>query len=276
MARPIWTGSLSFGLVNVPVGLYTATEDKTIHFNQFHAGTTERVKNKRVNAATGEEVDYGQIVKGYNLGGGEYVVLTKEELASVEPQRSRVIEISDFVDLTEISPVYFKSAYYLAPQGSGSDKPYGLLRQAMLETNKIGIASFVFHSKQHLVAVRPEQAVLALETMYYEDEVRDPLKEIGSLPDPETEFGDREMKAAQLLIESMSTEWDPHQYKDTHRERILEMIDQKARGETITIAAEPEEAKPVTDLLAALEQSVASAVERRKADKGEKPAKKSA
>jgi DNA end-binding protein Ku len=265
MPRPIWTGSLSFGLVNVPVGLYSATEDKTIHFNQFAVGTADRVKNKRVNAATGEEVTYGEIVKGYNLGGGEYVVLTKEELASVEPQRSRLIEISDFVDLSDISPIYFKSAYYLAPQGTGSDKPYGLLRKAMLETNKIGIASFVFHSKQHLVAVRPEHAVLALETMYYEDEVRDPLKEIGSLPDPDAEYGDREMKAAQLLIESMSAEWDPHEYRDTHRERILEMIEQKARGETISIEPEPEEAKPVVDLLAALEQSVASAVERRAA-----------
>src|SRR5580693_1193875 len=116
MPRPIWTGSLSFGLVNVPVGLYSATEDKTIHFNQFHAGTTDRVKNKRVNSSTGDEVNYGDIVKGYSLGGGEYVVLTKEELASAEPARSRVIEITDFVDLSEISPVYFKSAYYLAPQ----------------------------------------------------------------------------------------------------------------------------------------------------------------
>jgi DNA end-binding protein Ku len=267
MPRPIWTGSLSFGLVNVPVGLYSATEDKTIHFNQFHAGTTDRVKNKRVNSSTGDEVNYGDIVKGYSLGGGEYVVLSKEELASAEPARSRIIEITDFVDLSEISPVYFKSAYYLAPQGTGSEKPYGLLRKAMLEANKVGIAYLVFHSKQHLVAVRPDEAVLSLETMYYEDEVRDPLKEIGALPDPDTAYGDREMAAAKLLIESMSAEWDPSQYKDTHREQILEMIDRKARGETISIAPPQEEAAPVIDLLAALEQSVASAVERRAAER---------
>lgn len=267
MPRPIWTGSLSFGLVNVPVGLYSATEDKTIHFNQFHAGTTERVKNRRVNAATGEEVSYGEIVKGYNLGGGEYVVLTKEEIASVEPQRSRLIEITDFVDLSEINPIYFKSAYYLAPQGQGAEKSYGLLRTAMLEENKVGIASLVFHSKQHLVAVRPDAAVLSLETMYYEDEVRDPLKEIGSLPDPDAEFSTREMAAAKLLIESMTAPWDASQYHDTHREQIMALIERKARGDTITIAPPPEEPAPVVDLLAALEASVASAVERRSADR---------
>jgi DNA end-binding protein Ku len=265
MPRPIWTGSLSFGLVNVPVGLYSATEDKTIHFNQFQAGTTERVKNRRVNAATGDEVAYGEIVKGYSLGAGEYVVITKEELASVEPQRTRLIEITDFVDLSEINPVYFKSAYYLAPQAAGAEKSYGLLRKAMLEANKVGIASLVFHSKQHLVAVRPDAAVLSLETMYYEDEVRDPLTELGGLPDPAAEFGEREMSAAKLLIESMAAPWDASNYRDTHREQIMEMIEAKARGETISIAPPPEEAAPVVDLLAALEASVASAVERRSA-----------
>jgi DNA end-binding protein Ku len=262
MARPIWTGSLSFGLVNVPVGLYSATEDRTIHFNQFQDGTSDRVRNKRVNERTGEEVAYEQIVKGYDLGGGQYVVLSGEELEAVEPGRSRTIEISDFVDLDEIDPVFFKSAYYLGPQGPGAEKPYALLRKAMQDTNKVGLASFVFRSKQHLVAVRPAATVLALETMYYADEVRDP-SEIGSLPDPATEFAGRELDAAKLLVESMAAPWEPEQYRDNYREQVLDLIDRKARGETISTERPAEEKAPVVDLLAALERSVAAARERR-------------
>jgi DNA end-binding protein Ku len=274
MARPTWTGSLSFGLVNVPVGLYSATEDKTIHFNQFAGGTADRIRMKRVNERTGEEVPYEDVAKGYDLGGGEYVVLTPEELESAEPGRSRTIEISDFVDLDEIDPIYFKASYYLGPQGPGAEKPYALLRQAMLETNKVGLATFVFRSKQHLVAVRPTAEVLALETMYYADEVRDPA-EIGSLPDASLEFGGRELDAAKLLVESMAAEWEPEQYRDTYREQILEMIDRKARGETISVERPAEEKAPVVDLLAALERSVAAARERRGQGPSGAPAEKS-
>jgi DNA end-binding protein Ku len=262
MARPIWTGSLSFGLVNVPVGLYSATEDKTVHFNQFEAGTSDRIRQKRVNERTGDEVPYEQIVKGYDLGGGEYVVVTAEELESVEPGRSRTIEISDFVDLDDIDPIYFKAAYYLGPQGPGAEKPYALLRRAMRDTNRVGLATFVFRSKQHLVAVRPTADALALETMYYADEVRDPA-EMGSLPDAEMEFSGRELDAAKMLVESMVADWQPEQYRDVYREQVLELIDRKARGETISVERPPEEKAPVVDLLAALERSVAAARERR-------------
>jgi DNA end-binding protein Ku len=262
MARPIWTGSLSFGLVNVPVGLYSATEDLTVHFNQFQAGTSDRVRNKRVNERTGDEVPYSDIVKGYDLGGGQYVVVSPEELEAVEPGRTRTIEISDFVDLDQIDPVYFKSAYYLAPHGSGSDKPYALLRRAMEDANKVGLATFVFRSKQHLVAVRPAPSVLALETMYYADEVRDP-SELGALPDAGIEFSSRELDAAKLLIESMVAEWEPEQYRDTYRDEVLDLIERKARGETISTERPAEERAPVVDLLAALEKSVAEARERR-------------
>jgi DNA end-binding protein Ku len=262
MARPIWTGSLSFGLVNVPVGLYSATEDLTVHFNQFQAGTSDRVRNKRVNEQTGEEVPYSDIVKGYDLGGGQFVVISAEELESAEPGRTRTIEISDFVDLDEIDPVYFKSAYYLAPHGAGSDKPYALLRRAMQDANKVGLATFVFRSKQHLVAVRPAASVLALETMYYADEVRDP-EEIGTLPDAQMEFAPRELDAAKLLIDSMAAPWEPEQYRDTYREQVMDLIERKARGETISTERPVEERAPVVDLLAALEKSVAEARERR-------------
>jgi DNA end-binding protein Ku len=271
MARPIWTGSLSFGLVNVPVGLYSATEDLTVHFNQFHAGTTDRVRNKRVNERTGDEVAYSDIVKGYDLGGGQYVVVSPEELEAVEPGRTRTIEISDFVDLDQIDPVYFKSAYYLAPHGNGSDKPYALLRRAMQDANKVGLATFVFRSKQHLVAVRPASSLLALETMYYADEVRDPA-ELGTLPDAAMDFSPRELDAAKLLIESMAAAWEPEQYRDTYREEVMDLIERKARGEVISTERPTEERAPVVDLLAALEKSVAEARERRTQDPSEPPA----
>ncbi len=263
MARPIWTGALSFGLVNVPVGLYSATEDKAIHFNQFQAGTADRIRNKRVNERTGEEVEFADIVKGYDLGGGEYVILTPEELESAEPGRSRTIEIIDFVDLDDIDPVFFKSTYYLAPHGAGGEKAYALLRQAMKESNKVGVASFVFRTKEQLVAVRPDDRVLALETMYYADEVRDPSRELGTLPSEDTTFAGRELDAAKLLVQSMVAELEPEGYRDNYREKVMEMIERKARGETISTERPSEDRAPVVDLLAALEQSVAAAKERR-------------
>ena len=157
MPRAIWTGSLSFGLVNVPVGLFSATDDKTVHFNQFQAGTSDRIRQKRVNERTGEEVEYADIVKGYDLGGGEYVIVSPEELESVEPGRSRTIEIRDFVDLDDIDPIHYKSTYYIGPQGEQAARPYALLHQAMASSNKVAIASLVLRTKEHLVAIRPMQ-----------------------------------------------------------------------------------------------------------------------
>ena len=170
--RTIWKGALSFGLVNIPVGLYPATSDKSIHFNQFEEGTSDRIRYKKINERTGEEVPQDRIVKGYDLGGGEYVILTEEELESAEPKKSRQIEISDFVGLVDIDPVFFRSSYYLAPEGEGADKAYALLRQAMAEAGRIGIATLVMRNKEYLVAIRPEDDALALHTMYFSDEVR--------------------------------------------------------------------------------------------------------
>ena len=141
MPRTIWKGALSFGLVNIPVGLYPATSDKTVHFNQFEEGTSDRIRYKKVNERTGEDVSNDRIVRGFDLGGGEYVILTDEELESAEPKKSRQIEISDFVDIGDIDPVYFRSSYYLAPEGDGADKAYALLRRAMVEAGKVGIAT---------------------------------------------------------------------------------------------------------------------------------------
>jgi len=259
MARPIWTGALSFGLVNVPVGVYSATDDKTIHFNQLERGTSDRVRNKRVNERTGEEVPYEAIVKGYDLGGGRYVVIEPEELDAVEPGRSRNIEITDFVDLDEIDPVYYKSTYYLAPQGPGAERAYALLRQAMSETNKVGIATFVMRGKEHLVAIRPDERVLALETMYFPDEVRDPVTELGTLPDADVTFEGRELDTAKLLVDSMTTEWQPDAYRDTYREAVEDLIERKSRGEVVTASGPVPEPVPVIDLMDALRASVEAA-----------------
>jgi DNA end-binding protein Ku len=249
---------LSFGLVSIPVGLYSATEDKAIRFHQFQEGTSDRVRNKRVNERTGEEVEFSQIVKGYDIGGGEYVIVTPEELEGVEPGPTRTIEIVDFVDLEAIDPIYYKSTYYLAPQGNDAQRAYELLRQAMGTSKKIGIATFVMRSKQHLVAVRPEEKVLALETMFFSDEVRDPTREIGSLPG-DLSFKPREIDTAKLLIDSMSAEWNPENYADTYRERVEELIDRKRQGETIVTDGETRAAAPVVDLMDALQASVKAA-----------------
>src|SRR3954452_6268736 len=174
MPRAIWTGAVSFGLVNVPVGLYSATEDHDVHFHQFEKGTTARVRNQRVNERTGEEVAYKDVVKGAELDDGGYVMLTQEELESVEPGRSRTIDISDFVDAAEIDPIYFQRSYYLAPTDDGAKKAYALLVKAMDKAERVGVATFVMRGKQYLAAIRPHDGVLVLETMHFADEVRDP------------------------------------------------------------------------------------------------------
>ena len=255
--RTIWKGALSFGLVNIPVGLYPATSDKSIHFNQFEEGTSDRIRYKKVNERTGEEVRQDQIVKGYDLGGGEYVILTEEELESAEPKKSRQIEISDFVGLVDIDPVFFRSSYYLAPEGEGAEKAYALLRRAMSEAGRVAIATLVMRNKEYLVAIRPEDDALALHTMYFADEVRDPGRDLDL---PETgDVTDRELSMAQLLIESMESEWDPERFHDTHREKVEAIIEEKRQGHEIVLQEGPEPAAKVVDLMEALNASIAAA-----------------
>jgi DNA end-binding protein Ku len=254
MARTIWSGSLSFGLVNVPVGLYPATADKTIHFNQFQAGTADRIRYKKVNERTGEEVAQGDIVKGFNVGDGDYVILSDDELTAADPERSRSIGISDFVDLDSIDPVYYRSAYYLAPQGEGARKAFALLRQVLADANKVAVATLVMRNKEYLVTIRPDAEALVLQTMYFSDEVRDPAEELPNLPIAE-EFSDREIAMARMLIDSMAVEWSADRYEDTHRQRVEAIVEQKLRGDEIVTETAP--AKPkVVDLMAALQASV--------------------
>jgi len=259
MARAIWSGSLSFGLVNVPVGLYSATQDKTIHFNQFEAGTPDRIRYKKVNERTGREVPQSKIVKGFDLGDGEYVMLTDEELAAADPERSRTISILDFVDATDIDPLYYRSGYYLAPQGEGARRAYALLRQAMEQESKVAVASLVMRNKEYLVTVRPDgpEPVLVLQTMFFSDEVRTAAEELPNLPGEE-EFNDREIAIARQLIDAMASAWDAEQYRDTHRDRVHGLVASKHDGKEIVLEA-PAPAPKVVDLMAALEASVKAA-----------------
>ena len=264
MPRPIWSGAISFGLVNVPVKLVGAVSPKDVRFNQLEAGTGARIKQKRVSAVTGEEVPYDEIVKGYEISPDHYVVITPEELEALDPKATRSIEIEDFVDLDQIDPLYFERPYYLVPDKGGA-KAYALLLEAMKDSRKVGIARLVLRTKQYLAAIRPLGDALVLETLLYPDEVTLP-DEIEGLPRDDVEIQDRELKIARQLIESLSTEFEPENYHDEYRERVLELIEQKAEGKQIVTQPATEEPTKVVDLMAALEASLAQAKEA-KADK---------
>jgi DNA end-binding protein Ku len=259
MARAIWSGAISFGLVNIPVKLYSAVSRKTVRFNQLDAESGQRIRQQRVNPESGEEVPYEQIVKGYEIGPDRYVTITPEELDALEPQKTRTIDIEDFVELAQIDPIYYDHPYYLAPD-TGAGKAYRLLLDAMEEAGKVAIARVVIRSKENLVAVRPHDGVLTMETMLFSDEVIPPdsIEELGSV-DGDVKTSERELGMAQQLIDSLTSEFEPEKYRDEYRERVLELIERKAQGETVVIEAPPEEPKEVPDLMAALEASIASA-----------------
>jgi DNA end-binding protein Ku len=256
-------------LVNVPVGLYSATEDKTVHFHEFAEGSANRIRNKRVNERTGKEVDYDDIVKGYELPDGKYVMLTRAELEEVEPGRSRTIEISDFVEASEIDPIHYRKSYYLAPAQDDAGRAYALLRDAMARADRIAIATFVFHAKQYLAAIRPAGKALVLETMYFADEVRKPEKVLPSLPG-KVRGGQRDMDTAIALIESMTSEWKPESYQDTYRNRVMQLIKAKSKGREV-VRDEAEPSAEVVDLLEALRQSVEASRSRTSGTRKPKP-----
>ena len=260
-SRAIWSGTISFGLVNVPVKLHTATEEKDVHFNQFAEKSGDRIKNKRVSEKTGKEVDFKDIVKGYEVSKGKFVIVTPEELESVDPGPRKTIEIEDFVALEEIDPIYFVKTYYLAPDGEAGARAYALLREAMKKSDRVAIGRFVMRTKQYLVALRPLDKVLTLSTLYFSDEVRD-WKDFdipGAL-----KLKPRETEIAMSLIDSLTSTWKPEKYEDTYRERVLKLVKDKAKGKEIVVE-EGEKPAPVTDLLAALEASVKEARGKRKA-----------
>jgi DNA end-binding protein Ku len=257
MPRSIWSGAISFGLVNVPVKLYSAVSRKTVRFNQLNGKTGNRIQQKRVDPETGDEVAYEDIVKGFELTRDRYVVLTPEELDALDPERTRTIDIEDFVDLEEIDPIYYDHPYWLVPD-KGAAKAYGLLLEAMRDTDKVAIARVVLRSKEQLVAIRPAGRGLMMETMLFADEVVPP-DEIEELPDEkQLKVSDRELKMARQLIESLSSDFEPEKYSDEYRDKVMDLIERKAGGEEITV--QPEAPKParVPDLMAALEASLAA------------------
>jgi DNA end-binding protein Ku len=274
MPRAIWSGAISFGLVNIPVKLYSAVSRKTVRFHQIDAESGGRVRQKRV-GADGEEVAYEQIVKGYEIGPDRYVTITPEELESLEPQKTRTIDIEDFVDLEDIDPMFYDHPYYLAPD-TGAAKAYRLLVDAMEDSGKVAIARVVLRSKEHLVAIRPRSGVLAMETMLFADEVISPdsLDELSG--DGEVATSDRELTMAKQLIDSLTSEFEPEKYRDEYRERVLDLIERKAQGETVVIEAPDEAPAKVPDLMAALEASIASAKGQSKPKRKRAPAKKKA
>ncbi len=256
MPRSIWSGAISFGLVNVPVKLYSAVSRKSVRFHQLHDKDGVRIQQKRVCPADGEEVAYENIVKGYEISPDRYVVIEPEELDALDPKKTRAIEIQEFVDLDEIDPIYFDHPYYLAPD-TGASKAYRLLLEAMRETNKVAIARVVIRQKENLVAIRASGNALAMATMVFHDEVVPP-DAIDDLPEEDVEVSEREVQMAQQLIDSLTADFEPEKYHDEYRERVLELIEAKAAGETITVQP-PEEPAKVPDLMAALEQSLAAA-----------------
>jgi DNA end-binding protein Ku len=274
MPRAIWSGAISFGLVNIPVKLYSAVSRKTVRFHQIDSESGGRVRQKRV-GPDGAEVAYEQIVKGYEIGPDRYVTITPEELESLEPEKTRTIDIEDFVDLDDIDPIFYDHPYYLAPD-TGAAKAYRLLVDAMDESGKVAIARVVLRSKEHLVAIRPRSGVLAMETMLFADEVIPPdaLDELST--DGEVKTSDRELEMAKQLIDSLTADFEPEKYRDEYRERVLDMIERKAQGETVVIDTPAEEPAKVPDLMAALEASIASAKGQGKPKAKRAPAKKKA
>jgi DNA end-binding protein Ku len=257
MARSMWSGAISFGLVNVPVKLYSAVSRKTVRFHQLNGETGNRIAQKRVDPETGEEVAYENIVKGYELTRDRYVLINPDELEALDPERTRTIDIEDFVDLADIDPVYYDHPYYLAPD-KGAAKAYGLLLNAMESAGKVAIARVVLRSKEQLVAIRPAGDLLMMETMIFADEVVD-RDDIDDLPEAkELKVSDRELQMAEQLIQSLSSEFDPSKYHDEYREKVLELIERKAAGEEIAVQPEAKEPARVPDLMAALEASLAA------------------
>lgn len=255
MPRSIWTGAISFGLVNVPVKLYSAVQRKNVRFNQLDSEGHTRIQMKRINPVSGEEVPYDRLVKGFEIGPDRYVVVEPEELEALEPRRTKTIDILDFVELAEIDPIFYDHPYYLAP-GAGGAKPYRLLLDAMRETGKVAIAKVVIRQKEALVALRPHGDVLQMDTLIYFDEVvpQDRIDEVPGADD--VEVTDRELKIAKQLVESLATEWRPEDYKDEYREKVLELIEQKAAGEEIAVQPAAADTAPVPDLMSALKASL--------------------
>jgi DNA end-binding protein Ku len=264
MARSMWMGTLNFGLVSMPVKLYSAVTSKSVHFNQLHVADNARIQQKRVCSADGEEVPFEEIVKGYELAPERYVVIEDSELAALSPEATRTIEIQDFVEIEEIDRIYFDQPYYVVPHRGGG-RSYKLLLEAMRETGKVAIARVVLRSRERLVAVHPHGDVLMMTTLNYADEINptSELRELGSEEASSSAVGERELDVARRLVQSLAEPFDISRYKDTYREAVLDLIDRKASGEEIVVEPRPDvEALQSPDLMSALQASLEQARER--------------
>ena len=251
--KTMWRGAISFGLVSIPVRVYTATEEKTLRFNQLHAKDHGRIKYQRVCSKDGQEVPYDEIVKGYEHEKDRYVILTDEDFEAVPVESTRTIDIAQFVDRAEIDPIYYKKTYYLGPEEAGV-KAYQLLRDALRQGDRVGVAKVSFRDKEHLAAVRLMDDILVLDTMFWPDEIRE-----ADFPELEktTKVSDKELQMAESLIENLTEGWNPEAYTDEYREALLEIVEKKVAGEEIEVIEAPEPTK-VVDLMEALKQSVES------------------
>jgi len=274
MARAIWSGTISFGLLNVPVRLFSAVARRNIGLREIRESDSARIKHRRVAEGTDEEVPYENIIKAYELTPGQYVPLSKDEMAALAPEKTRAIDVQDFVDIEEIDPMYFDSPYYLGA-AEGAEKAYSLLAAAMESSGKAAISRFVFRNKEHLAAIRASDGVLTLTTMRFHDEVVPPSELDDALPDKKPKVAKREQQMAEQLIDSLSTEFEPNAYKDEYREQLLALIEQKAEGkEIVAPEAEAPKATKAPDLMAALEESIAAVKEKGGSDDGAKEASK--
>ncbi len=258
MARAIWSGTISFGLVNVPVKMYSAVHSKDLHFHQFDPNGN-RIEYKRVSEKTGKEVEYSDIVKGYEVKKGQYVMVDPDELAAYKPESTKTIDISDFVELDEVDPIYYENTYYLAPDGKPAQKPYNLLLEAMKKQDKAAIGKVVIRTKQYLAAIRPLDGILAMSTMRFADEIVPTSEVKNGSSGKEASVSQREVDMASQIIDSLTTEWDPSKYHDTYREQVLDLLKKKAEGKEIVVEEPEEEQGQVLDLMAALEASLAEA-----------------
>ena len=280
MARAIWKGSISFGLVNIPIALYPATRREEFKFRLLRKSDLSPVSYKRVAEKDGKEVPWDQIVKGYEYEKGKYVVLKDEDFERVDLEATQTVDIQDFVDQEEIDPIFFYKPYYLEPQ-KGGDKAYVLLRDALKDSGKVGIAKVVIKTREYLAGVKPEDGVLVLELMHFADELADP----GKLHVPKkTEVGKREMNMAKSLIDSMSSKWNPEKYRDDYREALMEVIEEKVEAGGKEIEEKPKKARKPTkviDLVSVLQKSLEQTGGKKKATaksrwKHKQPAKKAA
>jgi DNA end-binding protein Ku len=273
VARAIWSGAISFGLVNVPVKAYAAVRDHAVHFHQLEKGTGARIRYKKVSEKTNKELEADDIASAYEVSQGKYVVVDPEELDKLRPRTSRTIDITDFVELSEIDPIYYERTYWLAPDGEAALRPYCLLLAAMEEEKRAGVGAVVMRNKQYLAVTRPLDGALAMSTMRFADEVI-PQSDVDAVPN-RCQTDSNQLKLAKQIVQSLTTEWDPKRYHDTYTEELKDLIERRAKGEEIVVEEEAPAGGQVIDLMKALEASLESARGRPGAAK-KAPAKKAA